>query len=549
MRDRTIVRLGLLILALTTLACNAFAGVARPTLPPPPLVVPSPATTGDAAVPDVAPTATLPGETPAGASQGTLRVLVDLNVRAGPGVGYERVGFLLRDETAVILGRDPASGWWKIACPPRAEGNDCWVSGGAQYTQAENAAAAPTAAVPASPTPRPPDPAPGTGLLVFIDSGRLFASTLDLTGDVPTAAPALQLGTAASVQRAAIAPDGRTVAFTVLDPTTGDNELRLIHADGANEHTLVRAAELPRVPEATELPAAATATASARAQVLDFQWQSDGAALVFNTALVSPGGFSAGSQSDLWTVTPQGQVTARLAAGRGLPRFVVSPDDRLLLIGRQEILRVAIDGRGLESVLTFEPVATAENVIYPTVQWSVDGTFALAAVTAPFAAGDATETRSAGLWRVPGAGAAVALGQVRADVVAASPRWSPDGQRLAYLRASAAGPELWLANGDGTRLERVAAGEGLRLLDWRAGNNALLFAGQDYAAVVQSGAPAIIAQTGGAVGRGAWLSDTAVVLALTDGSVTGFFVVTRDGTRQLLAPLSAVEAPLDVWLP
>ena len=33
-----------------------------------------------------------------------MRVLVDLNVRAGPGVGYERVGFLLRDETAVILG-------------------------------------------------------------------------------------------------------------------------------------------------------------------------------------------------------------------------------------------------------------------------------------------------------------------------------------------------------------------------------------------------------------------------------------------------------------
>ncbi len=548
MRDRTIVWLGLLLLALTTLACNAFAGVAQPTLPPPPLVLPSPATAGGTAAPGIAPTATLPGEGTTASGQGTLRVLVDLNVRAGPGVGYERVGFLLRDETAVILGRDPAGGWWKIVCPAPAEGSECWVSGGEQYTRAENAGAAPTAAVPASPTPPPPEPTPGAGLLVVIDGGRLFAITLDLTQDAPTAAPARQLGTAASVQRAAIAPDGRTVAFTVLDPTTGDNELRLIHADGANERTLVRAAELPRVPEATELPAAATA--DARVQVLDFQWQSDGAALVFNTALVSPGGFSAGSQSDLWTVTSQGQVTERLAAGRGLPRFVVSLGGRVLLIGPQELLRADSDGRGLESVLTFERVATAEGVVYPAAQWSADGAFALASVAAPFAAADAPETRTAGLWRIPAAGPAVPLGRVRADVIAGPPRWSADGARLAFLRAAAAGPELWLANGDGTRPERVAAGEGLRPLDWRAGGNTLLFAGPDYAAVVQSGSPTVIAQTGGGqVGRGAWLSDTAVVLALSDGGAPGLYAVTLDGARQLLAPLTTTGASLDVWLP
>lgn len=548
MRDRTIVHLGLLILALTTLACNAVAGIARPTPPPPPLALPSPVTPGEAIGPGVAPTATLPGEATAGSGPGTLRVLVDLNIRAGPGVGYERVGFLLRDETAVVLGRDPASGWWKIACPPRAEGTDCWVSGSAQYTQAENAAAAPTAAVPASPTPPPPEPAPGSGLLIYIDDGRLFAMTLDLAGEMPTAAPARQLGLAASVQRAAIAPDGRTVAFTALNPATGDNELRLIHADGANEHTLVRAAELPRVPEATELPAAAAA--DARVQVRDFQWQSDGAGLVFNTALVSPGGFSAGSQSDLWTVTRQGQVTERLAAGRGLPRFVVSSSDWVLLIGSRELLRVAIDGRGLESVLAFEPVTVAAGVVYPTAQWSADGTFALAAVAAPFAAGDAPETRTASLWRIPPAGAAVPLGEVRADVVAGPPSWPPGGERLAFLRTSPTGPELWLANSDGSRPERVAAGEGLRALDWRAGNGPLLFAGRDYAAMTQSGSPLVLAQTDdGRIGSGAWLSDTAVVLALSDGGAAGLFAIDRGGTRQLLAPLTAVEAALDVWLP
>ena len=63
---------------------------------------------------------------------------------------------------AAILGRDEPSGWWKIECPERAEGSECWVSGSAQYTRAENGAAAPTAA--ALPTSAPSDPAPGTGL-------------------------------------------------------------------------------------------------------------------------------------------------------------------------------------------------------------------------------------------------------------------------------------------------------------------------------------------------------------------------------------------------
>ncbi|MCW5865586.1 MAG: hypothetical protein KIT52_21030, partial [Anaerolineae bacterium] len=84
----------------------------------------------------------------------------------------------------------------------------------------------------------------------------------------------------------------------------------------------------------------------------------------------------------------------------------------------------------------------------------------------------------------------------------------------------------------------------------RAGRNTLLFAGPDYAAVVQSGPPTVIAQTsGGQVGRGAWLSDTAVILALSDGGAPGLYAVTLDGARQLLAPLTTVAAPLDVWLP
>lgn len=549
MCDRTIVWVGLLLLALTTLACNAFAGVAQPTLPPPPLVLASPATTGATAAPGVAPTATLPGEGATASGQGTLRVLVDLNVRAGPGVGYERVGFLLRDETAVIVGRDEASGWWKIACPPRAEGSECWVSGSAQYTQAENAGAAPTAAVPATPTPAPPDPAPNTGLLIFVDRGRLYAATLDLSRDPPAAAPPRQLVEAASVQRVAVAPDGRAVAFTTLDPTTGHNELRLVNADGGNERTLVRAAELPRVPEAAELPAAAND--DARVQVLDFQWQTNGAALVFNTGLInSTAGYSAGSQSDLWTVGVDGRLTERLAAGRGLPRFVVSPGDRVVLIGRQEIVRATIDGRDLESVLTFEPSPLRDGIYYPTVQWSGDGAFALTAVAEPAdGAGGESGQVSATLWRIPAAGAVEALGRVRADVFAWPPLWSEGGDRLAFRRAN--GAALVLAQGDGAQPEVIAEGEGVRALDWWADPPLLLFTGPEQVAVAAGGQlPVVIPLPGEQPGRGRWLTESAFLLEIiaADGAA-GLFALRRDGVRELLTPLSAAGAAFDVWLP
>lgn len=153
MRDRWLVWLGLALLVAATLACNAFAGQVEPSLPPAPQPTSPVAPGGATTLPGLAPTATLPGEATPAAGQGMLRMLSDLNVRAGPGVRYERVGFLLRDEMAVILGRDEASGWWKIECPPSAEGRECWVSGSAQYTRVEQTGAAPTAAVPATTTP------------------------------------------------------------------------------------------------------------------------------------------------------------------------------------------------------------------------------------------------------------------------------------------------------------------------------------------------------------------------------------------------------------
>jgi hypothetical protein len=146
MRDRVTIWLGLTLLLFATLACNAFAGREELGLPPPPnpTATPGLGASGTPGASGLAPTATLPGDPTALPAQGTLRILVDLNVRGGPGVSHPRVGFLLRDERVTVVGRDEASGWWRIQCPPRAEGNECWVSGGTQYTRLETALTTPT---------------------------------------------------------------------------------------------------------------------------------------------------------------------------------------------------------------------------------------------------------------------------------------------------------------------------------------------------------------------------------------------------------------------
>lgn len=137
MRDRSVMWWAILVLLFSTIACNAFAGRTE-SLPPPPIPTALPAPGTPSSQPGLAPTATLPAEATPGEPQGSVRILVDLNIRSGPGVRFERVGFLLKDQRAVVIGRDEPSGWWRIECPPDAEGSICWVSGGSQFTLLES---------------------------------------------------------------------------------------------------------------------------------------------------------------------------------------------------------------------------------------------------------------------------------------------------------------------------------------------------------------------------------------------------------------------------
>lgn len=136
LNDRRIIVAGVVLLAAVSLACNAFAGQPDTLLPVPPALTPeesAPADPGNGIGP--APTVTLPAEATVPINGPAVRILVDLNVRGGPGVQFPRVGFLLGGDTAAVIGRDLESGWWRIQCPPESSSAECWVSGGSQYTR------------------------------------------------------------------------------------------------------------------------------------------------------------------------------------------------------------------------------------------------------------------------------------------------------------------------------------------------------------------------------------------------------------------------------
>ncbi len=136
-QDRSAVGLGLITLLFATLACNAFAGRAT-TLPPPPTPATVPVETVQPDQPGLAPTVTLPPDAPLEEVQGFVRILVDLNIRSGPGVRFDRVGFLLKEDRVPVIGRDSQSGWWRIQCPADSAAAECWVSGGSQFTLLES---------------------------------------------------------------------------------------------------------------------------------------------------------------------------------------------------------------------------------------------------------------------------------------------------------------------------------------------------------------------------------------------------------------------------
>ncbi len=103
--------------------------------PPEPTWTPTQSGGGD----QPAPTATAPaaGETPVSPppADGSITgvVIADaLNVRAGPGTNFDKLGTVVRDQTVAVLARNETGDWWLICCVTNTEIQG-WVS--ASYLQ------------------------------------------------------------------------------------------------------------------------------------------------------------------------------------------------------------------------------------------------------------------------------------------------------------------------------------------------------------------------------------------------------------------------------
>ncbi len=57
----------------------------------------------------------------------------NVNIRSGPGTGFDVAGWLAEGQTARVTGVSAGGDWWRVLCPDGSAGS-CWVSAGPRYT-------------------------------------------------------------------------------------------------------------------------------------------------------------------------------------------------------------------------------------------------------------------------------------------------------------------------------------------------------------------------------------------------------------------------------
>jgi Tol biopolymer transport system component len=533
---------------LSSLACNAFAGEAEPVINPPPVITVSAgdelASDGIGAAPTVTTAANAMTSTPAATATPdgpTVTVLVDLNVRTGPGVQYDRVSFLLEGENARIIGTDPSAAWWKIDCPARTPVTDvqCWVSGGGSFSTAVNISGVPVAEVPPTPTPVPPEPQPERAIIGYLDNGRLLATSFNPTEEDPAVAEVVQLlPDETNVQKLFISPGGRRVAY--LRGASDRNELRVVNLDGRDQRLLVDSLDLPV--EADDVGFSA---------VIDqVQWLPDGSGLAFSTRQFASGFGGASEQEDLWTVTLDGELTQRLAFHQGGGLFLVLPNNEVILSGRDSVERINLDGSNRIRLISFEFINTAsEYIYYPILQLARDGSTVYTAVpnAEPFARNPSTQ-----LWRISGNNAEQ-IGRLPNTILFHPVQWSANGNRLGYAAyTSSVPPSIIVADGSGQNAETYVTAEQMQFLGWSGDGQHFLYTTTELLGVGQpdSDPVEITLPTGGVVRSVEWLSNNRYIVAtgfeggwrLDSGDVNG-------DINQLLVVQGPREVEFDLWLP
>lgn len=546
------------MLFLSTLACNAFAGEAEPSLSaPPPIVTLENGTAVSSQEPpiaDIAPTATLPSSSSNGTAVAsgspTITMLVDLNIRSGPGVVYDRLGFFLKDSTAQVLGQDPASGWWLVACPGDIAAPQCWVSGGSQYTLANNVAGVPVAAVPPTPTPEPTatatsEPAADTavvdglnGYIVYSDTDGIWRLPLDTNQSPPTAGEPVLLTAVTGVDTLLISPDGQQIAYVA--GTFESNQLGIVSVAGSSQ-ILVESSELPN-----------SAGADFGTLINQIEWLPNSQTIAFNTRIVNLIGPGAAPQPDLWLVTTGGTLTEQFALDTGGHTFALSPDGTRVIFGNPEsVTRVNMDGSNRETVIEFPFVNTASEYAWvPIAHWLPSGSQAYIAIAA---ADPWIEEAEATLYQIPVSGPAAEIGSVLGNTLFSPLDWTNNGSHLAYLQL--------IVNSDNLRAVAVADGDGDNLIPYATTNDQLaftgwnnagthfLYSGSGFVGIGQLGQAPIEALVGGHVGQQMWLTDSAFVTAVGSNGNWDLLTGNVAGNTQVVGETAVEFVQFDVWTP
>jgi uncharacterized protein YraI len=526
------------LLLLVSLACNAFAGNLEP-FPEPPQAVEQPTETST----PLAIAATVTRLEPSSPAEAAVSMLVDLNVRNGPGVQYDRVGFLSAGTSVIVIGVDNQSGWWKIQCSGALEGDECWVSGRAQYVAAENVQDVPTAVAPPTPTTIPPTVQAGQGLLAYLNDGQLFVATLDLgQNPVQLSSDATQISRTGGVLRFTFSPDGRRIAY--IAGRDSANSLNIVNVDGGDHRTLVTSVILPLEQQQTDQFAVL---------IDQIEWLPDGSGVAFNTSTMSLNGPGSASQEDLWVATLDGELHERLPAGEGGGRFTFEADGRVILSRATELSRAVLGSQEENTILNYEPINTAsEYVYYPAPQVTGPDTYVAIPAADPWEEGAQTA-----LWHIPAVGPPVEIGRIANVPLNRPVAWSSDGTLIAFVQLTGDGEEtvtrLVTAVADTSGAEPYAGGPNLSFFAWQPAGTRFLYAGAGYYAIGQPQAPPdqILLPEGQGVLDAGWLTGDRYIINIIDTSDQRWELQSGavDGETTLLTSGPGLQSRYEVWLP
>jgi hypothetical protein len=98
-----------------SLAATEAAPTAQATLPAPAVIV-----------------ATATPDTPALVA--FVMPQVNVNLRSGPGMAFEIVGWVAEGQVVRVTGVSDDHNWWRMVCPNDTS-DDCWITAQPQYTQ------------------------------------------------------------------------------------------------------------------------------------------------------------------------------------------------------------------------------------------------------------------------------------------------------------------------------------------------------------------------------------------------------------------------------